>query len=369
MRWDRAIIQQGDEVGRFAATYLAGPKRRCALICGSGFDPRTLALPAVLQGCTGLDLTLLCLREERTKPQPNLRPVADRHEADLIRMFAGRCSVHTVNIFDEGGGVVGGRRVVAIVESFLSATEAAGPITDVLVDISALSCGVFFPIVAQLLQKNRANQPKWNVHLFVTENPQIDIRIRGEVMDTVSHIHGYRSRTSLSQTSDHALLWVPVLAEDNAAPMRQIFDHINQLTAAVDVSPIVPFPGMDPRRPDCLVEHYRELIGDWQIDPRHFLYAAESDPLDSYRSITEIDRLRHATYDELGGSSTIVSPLGSKMLSVGLMMAAIERELRVVYVECLGYEELAVPMPNAVRNLKLPITHIWLDGEIYGGLV
>lgn len=368
MRWDRTIIQQKAEVDKFVADFLTQPGRHCGLIAGAGFDPRTLVFAKLLRA-HAVSVTLLCFREQRPKAQPYLRPIADAHSAELQRMFPGACTITSVEIFDDAGGVVGGRRVVPIVDDFLNAQNATKPFTDILVDISALSTGVFFPIIAQLLEKIRIEKRKWNLHLFVAENPGVDRGIRGEIVDAVSQIHGYRSKDSLTQTSDHALLWAPVFAEDNATQMQRIYDLLNQPPAIVDILPIIPFPGLNPRGPDALVETYREFIGDWGIDPRHFLYAAQSDPLDSYRSICEIDQLRADTYANLGGSSTILSPLGSKMMSVGLMLAAIERTLRVLYVECLGYEELAVPIQSPVSTPALPITHLWLAGEIYGGLL
>ncbi len=363
MKWDRAFVQKGDELEQFARNYLAAPQRRCILICGAGFDPRTLWLPQLLAR-SGVSPAALYLREERPKPQPGLRPMADRHALELQRLFpTGRVAV--VPIFDTGDSVVGGRRVVPIVDQFVDTEQATKPVTDILVDISALSCGVFFPIFARLLSRVEREGSPWNLHLFVAENPQIDLKIRGEAADTVSHVHGFRSADSLSQTDEHAVLWAPVLAEGNEAQLRQIHSIISQPTSALDISPIVPFPGLDPRRPDLLVEHYRELIGDWEVDLRHLLYAAESDPLDSYRSIYAIDQTRNDTYGALGGSSTIVSPLGSKMLSVGLMLAAIERNLRVMYVESRGYEEISVPFDGVLQVEPRPITHLWLHGEIY----
>lgn len=364
MKWDRAIVQKGPGLESFAATYLGRPDRNCALVCGAGFDPRALAFPQLLAPAVRARVAALCLREERPKPQPQLRPVANRHAAELQQLFAA-CTITPVSIFDDGASVVGGRRVIPIVDQFLNAAQGKKPLTDVLIDISALSCGIFFPIFAHLLLRIEREKLPWNLHLFVAENPNIDLKIRGEITDTVSHIHGFRSQESLSQTSDHAVLWVPVLAEDNEAQMRHIHGLISQPASALDICPIVPFPGLNPRRPDVLVEHYRELIGEWSIDPQHLLYAAESDPLDSYRSICQLHQRRHDTYRELGGSSTIVSPLGSKMLSVGLMLAAIERQMRAVYVECLGYEELAVPIMQGAQPAPLPITHVWLHGEVY----
>lgn len=364
MKWDRAIVQKDGEVDDFIASYLNRENRRCALICGAGFDPRTLTFVSKLPVTIRDRISALCLREERPKPQPKLRAIADKHANELKLLFPD-CTISAIQIFDGGDGVIGGRTAIQLVDNFLRNADSKAPLTDVLVDISALSCGIFFPIFAHLLESVESRALPWNIHLFVEENPPVDTRIHGEITDAVSHIHGFRSHGSLSQSSEHASLWVPVLAENNEAQMRLIHGFVNQPEGPVDISPIVPFPGRDPRLPDILVEHYRDLIADWGADPRHMLFAAESDPLDSYRSICEIDELRKETFGQLGGSSTIVSPLGSKMLSVGLMLAAIERKLRAVYVECRGYDETGVAGEISLPDALPLITHLWLHGEIY----
>ncbi len=364
MKWANATVQRNEEVTQFIQGHLKKSGRRCALICGAGFDPRTLGLPKALRASIGADIAVLCLREERIKPQPGLRPIADEHSRALKEFFPG-AMIEVLEIFDSEGSVVAGRRVLTLVNAFLTSAQESQPLTDLLIDISALSCGVFFPIFALLQERANTTDLGWNIHLFVTEAPQIDFHIRGELTDTVSHIHGFRSPDSLSQTSDHAMLWVPVLAEHKDAEMRLIHGHINQPAATVDIFPIVPFPGQNPRTPDLLVERFRDLFREWEVDPRHLLYAAESDPLDAYRSICQIDKRRSEIYGQLGGSSTIISPLGSKMLSVGQMLAAIERKLRVIYVESIGYEEIAVPLASHPLCEQAEMTHLWLHGESY----
>lgn len=364
MKWSNATIQRNEEVREFISHCLKRPGRRVALICGAGFDPRTLVLPNMLHEQLESQIDVLCLREERPKPQPALRPIADEHAKQLSEFFPN-ASHQVLEIFDSEGSVVAGRRVITLINHFLAEAQQATPLTDILVDISALSSGVFFPIFALLLQRAQITDLDWNIHLFVTESPEIDFKIRGELTDTVSHIHGFLSADSLSQTIDHAMLWVPVLSENKGTQMRLIHGYINQPAATVDIFPIVPFPGIDPRKPDLLVEHFRDLFGEWEVDPRHLLYAAESDPLDSYRSICRIDQSRNDTYGHLGGSSTIISPLGGKMLCVGQMLAAIERRLRVIYVECIGYEEISVPHASSPMCQNADITHLWLHGEAF----
>jgi hypothetical protein len=310
----------------------------------------------------GANTSALCIREERPNAQPNLRAQADTH-VEALNKFLSHANVVSLDIFDENGSPVGGRRVISVIDQFLNGLEASSRI-EVIVDISALSCSIFFPIFARLLGRADSESKDWNVHLLVAESPETDRRIRGEIIDTVSYIHGFRAADSLIQTMDHAILWIPVFTEDRDAQMRLIHGSINQPASEVDISPVVPFPGSDPRRPDALVELYKDLIGEWEIDTKHLIYAAEDDPLDSYRSIFNIDQLRQETYGALGGSTTIVSPLGSKMLSVGMMLAAIERNLKVMHVEYRGFEETEEGA-EAQENDEVdwPLTHLWLHGE------
>ena len=361
MKWSRATIQRGTDVEEFARDYLASPERQSVLICGAGFDPRTLRVPKML-AAHGVNASALCIREERPNAQPNLRARADKHVDELNKSLDSPRIV-SLDIFDENASPVGGRRVISVIDQFIDGFETSLPL-DIIVDISALSCSIFFPIFARLLGRAASESKEWNIHLLVAESPEADSRIRGEIVDAVSYIHGFRSTESLLQTLDHAILWIPVFAEERDAQMRLIHGTINQPASEVDISPVVPFPGSDPRRPDVLVELYRDLIGEWEIDTKHLIYAAEDDPLDSYRSIFNIDQLRQETYGALGGSTTIVSPLGSKMLSVGMMLAAIERNLRVMHVEYRGFEEAAAETaPQEADDGDWPLTHLWLYGE------
>lgn len=361
MKWSRATIQRGTDVEEFVRGYLASPDRQCVLICGAGFDPRTLRLPKLL-AAHGANTSALCIREERPNAQPSLRAQADRHVEELNRSLKSP-RVVSLDIFDGNGSPVGGRRVISVIDHFINGLEISLPI-DIIVDISALSCSIFFPIFARLLGRAISESKQWNIHLLVAESPEADSRIRGEIVDAVSYIHGFRAPESLMQTLDHAILWIPVFAEDQDAQMRLIHGAINQPASEVDISPVVPFPGSDPRRPDVLVELYKDLIGEWEIDTKHLIYAAEDDPLDSYRSIFNIDHLRQETYGALGGSTTIVSPLGSKMLSVGMMLVAIERNLRVMHVEYRGFEEEPAGIdPLETNEVDWPLTHLWLHGK------
>ena len=69
----------------------------------------------------------------------------------------------------------------------------------------------------------------------------------------------------------------------------------------------------------------------------------------------------------MGGSQLILSPVGSKALALGMLMAALEREFAVVSVESITYKvDMAVYEPPLSTGGEL--VHIWLHGEAYGDL-
>lgn len=63
----------------------------------------------------------------------------------------------------------------------------------------------------------------------------------------------------------------------------------------------------------------------------------------------------------------MLSPIGSKVLALGAMMAAMERDFPVVYVETLSFEvNLDGEQPSGYTEDDL--VHVWLFGEAYPAL-
>jgi hypothetical protein len=116
--------------------------------------------------------------------------------------------------------------------------------------------------------------------------------------------------------------------------------------------------------PDELIEEYAEELQDaWSVDVRDLIYADEKSPLDLYRTILSIDDARRRVFASVGGSQIILTPMGSKALSLGALMAALERDFAIFHVESIGYT-LDEARADAVTTLD-EMVHIWLHGEAY----
>jgi hypothetical protein len=154
--------------------------------------------------------------------------------------------------------------------------------------------------------------------------------------------------------------------------LEQLFEHLKPH----DVVPVLPFPAHDPRYGDRLLEHYAAKLDDrrqelddsrqWNVDARSIVYADEGNPLDFYRTVLRIHDGRQPVFESTGGSLLVLSPVGSKVMALGAMMAAIERDLPVVYVEALSYSyEGPLDAQNEPQYTDEDLVHVWLHGEAY----
>jgi hypothetical protein len=357
LRWDPCVVQDAVEFRAFLPEYLDRAGRYCLIIGGAGFDPRATLVPEKFSALKKCKIDGIFFREERLLDQPLLRSHADNIEK-AIRSLLPSSIFPKIDIFSDAVTAVGGRRALDVIRSV-----GFDSYTDIFVDISALSCGVFFSIISFLISIcDSARDPRFSVHVLVAEQPEFDYHIRGIPADAASMLHGFKGSQSLDASENATILWIPTLSPGHRSSLGKIHSFIQRRETPIDVCPIVPFPGSDPRLPDRLVEEYREDLFRWSADHRDFLYAAQSDPLDSYRAISALCTMRDNIFGNLGGSQVVLSPLGNKMLSVGILLAAIEKNLPVVVVESIGYDE---GLPEGKKIDDMTLKHVWLYGEAY----
>jgi hypothetical protein len=89
-----------------------------------------------------------------------------------------------------------------------------------------------------------------------------------------------------------------------------------------EICPVIPFPSRDRRRGDGLIEEYRQLLfDDYRVEPANIIYASEYNPFEAYRQLFGVIVRYRDALRELGGCKVYVSPLSSKLLSVGALLA------------------------------------------------
>ena len=352
LRWDPCIAHRDKDVDGFLTHHFAQPDRNILLVAGAGFDPRACVVAARLGASTAVVRALL-VKEERPDPPQDQVERAVMNTAALLATVAER-RVESIDIFGTDGAVTGGRNIINV----LSRQGLVG-VTDIVVDISALSVGTSFPIIRYFAERIVRGHETVNLHLLVAHDPRLDADIRSKPSDTPGYVHGFKGRSTLFDTAEAARLWLPQLTTGRRRALGRLYDFVDPH----DTCPILPFPASNPRMGDTLAgEYLTEIESTWSVDTRNIVYADEGDPLDLYRTILRLDDLRRPVFAETGGSMLVLSPLGSKVMALGALMAALERNLPVAHIEPIGYE-LEASVPEKIDQPEL--IHVWLEGEVY----
>lgn len=351
-RWDPCVSHRGTEVDGFIADYFGVEGRKVLVIAGAGFDPRSTAVVERLIA-TGTSVRAILFQENRPKPAQELIDRATSNAGSLTAAVTNSVII-PIEIFGTDGAVVGGRNVASSLGK-----EKFEKITDIVVDASALSVGTSFPIIRYLLERIERGGGSPNLHVFVAHDPTLDAAIQSVPSDAPGYVHGFKGGSTLDGSAAAAKLWLPQLATGR----RGALGRLHEFVGPHDTCPILPFPASDPRLGDKLAEEFMtEIESGWSVDTRNIVYADEADPLDLYRTILKLDDLRKPVFREVGGSLLVLSPLGSKVMALGALMAALERDLPVAYLESISYDlDGSVPLISSLPNL----VHIWLEGDVY----
>ena len=351
-RWDPCIAHRGVEVDDFIAEYFSQSGRSPLLVAGAGFDPRAHVVAEALCEANPSTSALL-IKELRPGAPPDQSARARANTTSLVDIL-NQHTLLPIDIFGPDDAVVGGRNAVSAVS-----TPPLDSFTDLIVDISALSVGTSFPIIRYLFEFALSGRGPSNLHLFVTHDPSLDDGIRSVSSESPDFIHGFRGNSTLSTAADSARLWLPQLSSGRRAALERLYDFVEPH----DTCPILPFPARQPRLGDILAEEYlTEFENAWSVDTRNIMYADEGDPLDLYRTILRLGDFREKVFAESGGSILILSPLGSKVMALGALMAALERDLPVAHIEPIAYR-IYEPLPTTVSHPE--IIHVWLEGDVY----
>lgn len=349
-RYDECVLNDGDQARHFITEYFRD--KHVSMVAGAGFDPRAcLAAQAMVEADARLNLVLI--KEERPSPADELAAAAHAN-LSAFRAAVPDLVVIEIPVFDDDGAMIGGRRTASKIHEL----DIWG-FDDIVVDISALSIGTSFPMIRLLVDRIVGSGLRTNLHITVAHNPAIDSAIRPIAGDRPGWVHGFSGDQGVDRDDEPAKLWMPQLLFGG----KQELGRIHEFVAPHDICPIVPFPAGDPRLPDMLAMEFRnELLTAWELDIRNMVYADEGDPLDVYRTILRIDDLRQPVFADTGGSTIVVSPTGSKLMALGSLLACIERDLPVAYLEAEAYEmreNAAVPSDDPT------LVHLWLEGGAY----
>jgi hypothetical protein len=368
MRWDPYQLRAGPEFDAFWADRLKDGKRKLLFLVGRGFDARAPSVPRRILGLGKPEILhgwILRFHNGQQETE-NAQKRVDVNVATFKEIFGLGLTEIEIKMRSAGNSSVTSRNT----RTAVSRRDELAQYTDVIIDISAMPRTVALTAIAQLIalldEIAQNGGFSINLHVVVAESVSADRgHTSGSLSETVTSLAGFSGQLTSESSANAPRVWFPVLGEGQAARLERIRAEIDP----DEICPTIPFPSRDPRRGDRLIEEYRQLLfDDFRVEPANILYASEYNPFEAYRQLYgAIDRYRDALR-ELGGCKVFVSPLSSKLLSVGALLACYDHRANaggpdkvnvgISYVESVTYGEPADGVDAATDLYSL-----WIRGD------
>nr|AAC24511.1 unknown [Mesorhizobium loti]CAD31407.1 HYPOTHETICAL PROTEIN [Mesorhizobium japonicum R7A] len=368
MRWDPYSLTLDSDFTMFWRRRLSAKKRKVLLVIGRGFDVRTLETARRLHALDADISVWQLVFDNGLGDSPKRSELTATNHEGLLKLVPAE---KIVAVPIEIGGPVGAAVTPRNTKASLDRAGDCRDFDDVIVDISAMPRMVALTAVSVLLFKldklAEANGPSVNLHVTTSESVSADLgAAKGSLRDSVTFVLGFSGHLEEQTTQNWPRVWFPVLGEGQRDRLHLIQDHVNP----DEICPVIPFPTRKPRRGDEVVgEHRDTLFDDFKVEPANILLASEYNPFEAYRQIfTAMERYKKAL-KPMGGCKLFVSPLSSKLLSIGVLLACYDHkfgkgssdrfDVGIPYVETAVYGD---PEQNA-ETADFELHSLWIRGE------
>jgi hypothetical protein len=355
--------------------HLAHPKK-VLYILGEGFDPRTTQgitkFINTIPIHTSLDVTSIHFDEGNNSESKKYTSNVTDNKNTLTELINNaplnqRISFneHILLMWKADGGK---RRRVSSQNAikYIRSIENISIYTDIIVDISAFPRSLYISLIVSLIKRvSRDNKPY--IHVIVSENHQVDSQIQPIGIDEeASAVQGFIEDVE-SESIDSTIstnVWMPLIGEGEHERLNKIHDSIGP----IEICPILPSPSVNPRRADnIIIEHHTLLFDIWNVEPGNIIYASEQNPYDVYRQIIKASMQYYSSLKPLGDPTIILSALSSKLMSLGMILAAVHlksngKKVSIYHVEANGYV-MKTPNSTPSTNHEGNIFSLLINGD------
>lgn len=355
MRWEHPLLLADSQV---ESLWKELRPRQHVVILGLGFDPRSTIILERMADATGdrFDAIVVELPPDEGTDAALSRMVEKNRQrtVDVMRRVNGR--IHWLQTEAAHDNRARGR----LVSREFQRRAYLNQYHTVTVEVSAMPRSIYFPVIRGILERahvSRLDGELWrgDLHVAVCEDPDVDRRIVHEGTTPMAPIGGFQP-VGIDEAC--ATIWVPVVGERAEDHLVRLFNELEP----DQVCPVLPWPAHSPRRGDDLYLKLSSLLLEtMNSDSGDIIYAAERNPFHLYRSIY---RLRSKYLDALrplGDAVLVLSSHSSKLLSIGVLLAAYDFELGVVHA---GPDRYGLQDPG-LGSLDNVIYDLWLTGEPY----
>lgn len=383
MLWQHYVFRRGAAVNDMWDHFFQDREIRLLYIGGRGFDPRAqTVLHKVVETLqsTGRNIagaSQLLVGLGRYELDSNLKAMTEANALELTRIFQpiGQTEELMMDARGEDGEEVSTSNALR-----RGVSEILGKVagcTDILLDVSSLPRVAYLAILTGLLQHLVPNKDApdalfaggINFQVLVAEDAALDSAITSEDPSAeLVTIPGFSIALYAESMKDWPMVWFPILGESRLGQLNMVMSAVPD---GAEICPIVPHPSKSLRRAEELLIEYKSLLIDkLQVPVSNLLYVSESNPFETYRQLLgAMDRYRRSLRI-LGGCRLAVTPLSSKLVTLGAGLACFEMRLgshdqdygvAIPYAEPMRY----LASKEVLADTKAEIVSLLLTGLAY----
>jgi hypothetical protein len=385
MLWDQYVFRRGSDVNEMWDSLFERRRVRLLYIAGGGFDVRA---QTAMRECTASlresgaeieDATLVLIEFSHYRLDDELRELTSHNGDALQGMFSQLGSVKRVSF---GAGEDG--EEISSSSALRNGTDAVLRMvtnqTDIVLDASSLPRVIYLALMTSILNRlvpdKTVERPLAaggvNFQVLVAEDAGLDGQIRAEDPSSeIVMVPGFLGAMQAESVQEWPLVWFPILGEGRVNQLEQII-KLSDIPPEAEICPVLPHPSRDPRRGDRLLVEYKAPLFDARRTPTsNILYVHESHPFEAYRQLLGAMNRYRSSMVVLGGCRLVVTPFGSKLITLGAGLACFEMRPPALadahYGVAMPHAEPTRYMVNAqaVRDSKPEMCSLLLTGTAY----
>lgn len=389
MLWDHYIFRRGSGVHDLWDRLYDNRPMRVLYIAGRGFDVR--AQTVMREYVTNLQSAgrrverakLLMIGFSGYELDEDIRALTEENAAALETIFKPLGSSDTITMSESTSDEddIGASNLLRGGVQKVLATVADH--TDIILDVSSMPRMTYLALLTNLLQKLvpdkqiKKGEPHplaakgANFQVLVAEDAMLDGLIKAEdPSNQLVQIPGFAGAFQAESIKDWPLVLFPILGENRVNQLIKVLAS-QEIPDGAEICPVVPHPSKNLRRADDLLVEYRDvLFKSGRAPTNNIMYVHESNPFEAYRQLLGAMRRYQESMNVLGNCRLVVTPLGSKLVTVGAGLACFEMRP----ADASATYRVAVPLAEpkryvaSVQNLKdskPDISALLLTGEAY----
>jgi hypothetical protein len=382
--WEQYVFRRGSDANELWERLFEDRPIRLLYIAGSGFDVRA---QTVMRECINSirssggfieEAKLVLIDFPNYQLGDALKQLTEQNDHKLAELFSGIGTVDRVT-FGARNGDEDLSATIALRIGTHAVLQKVSTQTDIILDASSLPRVVYLALMTSLLNKlipdkgadNALAAAGVNFQVLVAEDAALDGQIMAEDPSSeIVMVPGFSGAMQVESFQDWPLVWFPILGERRVNQLQII--RSAEIPGEAEICPVLPHPSRNPRRADRLLVEYTEaLFNTRQTPTSNILYVHESQPFEAYRQLLGAMRRYTESMEILGGCRLVVTPFGSKLVTLGAGLACFE--MRPPDLEKASYG-VAIPHaeptryvvdPQAVKSSQPEICCLLLTGEAY----